>query len=149
MEAAIFLPYHCPRLHKAYFLRSPCAGKVAEAEALRTKFPQALLGPLEHCLNCQGKDLIERQAPGVEYTGDIRPEVTREIVTFPLEAQNGARKSNEITEGAPLLEEIMEDKSSSNPLSQKEAPMAQAETIKTTPPVPPELACKKHPDRLA
>lgn len=83
----MFLPYHCPRLHNGYFLRSPCAGKVAEARAHRAKFPQALLGALEHCLDCRGKDLVVMKAPEGEYTGDIRPEVTREITTIDRIAQ--------------------------------------------------------------
>ena len=57
-----FLPYHCPRLHGDFF-KSPCAGKIIEAESYRDKFPNGMMGSLEHCLTCQGKDLVIREEP--------------------------------------------------------------------------------------
>jgi hypothetical protein len=54
---APFLAYHCPKLRSRH-LRSPCGANVAKAQELRGKFPQALLGPIEHCITCQGQDLI-------------------------------------------------------------------------------------------
>jgi hypothetical protein len=239
MDAAIFLPYHCPRLSNGNFLRSPCAGKIAEAEERRAKFPQALLGALEHCLNCRGKDLVEREAPVIppdeknrtitvsaieeaiplderksesklndipltakegvmEYTGDIRPEVTMgaqfvgppQCPKHPQEPQvqcgpdskragqfmgvckicmaerRLGRKKGKAKE--KMTPAVARDIGKGRQTSMKGAVVfkdeAEAERVlgpgkitvvhaldskATVSPVPPESACKKHPDRLA
>ena len=58
----VFLAYHCPRLRSEH-LRSPCVLNMAKFKELRAKFPQALLGPLEHCGACKGKDLVVKESP--------------------------------------------------------------------------------------
>jgi len=72
--ATAFLPYRCERLRGDY-LQSPCGRQVAEAEARRQKFPQALLGPLEHCLACRGRDLIIREAAAGKIEPSVEPSV--------------------------------------------------------------------------
>lgn len=59
------LPYHCAKL-RGDFLREPCSSNLVKAREHRAKFPQALLGPLEHCLGCEGRELVVREVPLTE-----------------------------------------------------------------------------------
>jgi hypothetical protein len=61
-SGAPFLPYFCEKLRTKYLL-PPCANNLARIKALRAKWPEAHIGPLEHCLDCRGKDLVTREAP--------------------------------------------------------------------------------------
>jgi hypothetical protein len=95
-EPATFLPYHCPRMRGDY-LQSPCAGQVAEARARRQKFPQALLGPQEHCLTCQGKDLVIRE--GAAPAGTVKEYLTVPEVP-PVQAAGGSI-------GQPVVDQLV------------------------------------------
>lgn len=53
--------YHCPKLRSDH-LRLPCDLNISKLKELRKKFPNALLGPLEHCATCKGKELVVREA---------------------------------------------------------------------------------------
>jgi|WetSurMetagenome_2_1015567.scaffolds.fasta_scaffold46588_3 hypothetical protein len=55
------LPYHCAKLHLDT-MRPPCEAKIVQAEALMAKSPNAMIGALEHCLNCKGQNLQVRPA---------------------------------------------------------------------------------------
>lgn len=85
------LPYHCDQLAGDY-LRMPCENNLVKAREYREKFPKSLLPyPLDYCEKCQGKELVTRKAQIAKYTGDIRPEVTREISTI-RENQSGQKE---------------------------------------------------------
>ena len=60
MGGSNLLPYHCPEF-KLDALLPPCKAKLAQIKTLRSKFPDAWLGPLEHCLGCKGEKLVTRE----------------------------------------------------------------------------------------
>ena len=64
MGGSNLLPYHCPEF-KLDALLPPCKAKLAQIKTLRSKFPDAWLGPLEHCLGCKGEKLVVRELPAV------------------------------------------------------------------------------------
>lgn len=62
------LPYHCPRLRADYLL-PPCEKNLARVKTLKNlpkrgwnRGETVHLGPLEHCLECQGQELVIREA---------------------------------------------------------------------------------------
>lgn len=126
------LPYHCPTLNGNY-LRPPCVGQIDTAKERLAKFPGAMLGFLGKCLECEGKMLVKRGGMAVEYTGDIRPKVTREITTI--------RKNRIVQE---------EDQSMGTAIKFKS--QEEAERVlgpgKLPPPEPMAPRCPKHPNEL-
>lgn len=61
------LPYHCPRL-RADYLQRPCEKNIARVKALLAaskrgwaRGEQVHLGPLEHCRECRGVELVIRK----------------------------------------------------------------------------------------
>lgn len=152
----MFLPYHCPRLHNGNFLRSPCAGKVAEAQARRAKFPQALLGALEHCLDCQGRDLVVRAAPeggkGVEVGRPGQPAGDK-LSSSSDHGGTPSLKVNKIPPNPPLVKggkkagTAQEDRGMGTAVKFKDQEEAErvlgAGTVPKEDPDPPK--CPKHP----
>ncbi len=61
-DKSVFLPFYCPKM-RSETLQSPCDKNLLRIKALRVKWPEAHIGPLEHCLACKGKDLVIREAP--------------------------------------------------------------------------------------
>jgi hypothetical protein len=49
------LPYYCPKMKSGFLNEAACAKNLGRAKALSERF--AYLGPLQHCLECQGKEL--------------------------------------------------------------------------------------------
>lgn len=93
MEGTVFLPYHCPTLGRGNFLRSPCAAKVAEAKERRAKFPGAVLGALEHCLACEGRNLVTREAPAVlDKKSQLKPDVEKPMAAVKFMNEADAEK---------------------------------------------------------
>jgi hypothetical protein len=80
-------------LSNGNFLRSPCAGKLAQAKELVAKFPGAMLGALEHCLKCGGKDLVIREAA---QAATVKPDLT-----VQKEEQDMAGKTPEMCRLSP------------------------------------------------
>ncbi len=62
-EAQPFLPYRCEKM-RSESLHRPCEKNLARIKALQAKNPEAHIGPLEHCLECRGRDLVVLPAPG-------------------------------------------------------------------------------------
>ena len=124
--AADPLPYHCPTF-KADFLLPPCTGKMAQIKRLQAKFPEAWLGPLDHCRVCKGAQLVTRELPD-QATGK-----TYFIIEDPPEEKLPQELPNALGEKLPQeLEECM-----SISLSEK---INVQPTVKVVPP-----RCPKHP----
>ncbi len=134
-----FLAYHCPKLRSEH-LRSPCGSNLAKAKELRQKFSNALLGPLEHCAACKGRDLVVREAP---------------VSHFEQKTELGPGHHNDLV--APQIEEKLNDLDEASPLCLNEESMEPA-PIKEGPPAgtpaPPDPSpapikgqfCKNHPE---
>ena len=54
------LPYHCSTLNGNFF-KPPCERQIAMAKERREKFPNAMIGLLDKCLDCGGKNLVKRE----------------------------------------------------------------------------------------
>ncbi len=101
--SAVELPYRCEKL-RSETLRRPCERNVAKVRELREKFPNALLGPLEHCLACQGEHLVVREGAVSHLEGKTRPGV--ELVDPPIVPQGqDILAEKEIKAPLPLKEE--------------------------------------------
>lgn len=85
VPSAPFLPYRCDKLCSE-FLRRPCEKNLARVKAMREKFPEAWIGPLEHCLTCRGLDLITREAPVSHFEGktELQARIPGRLVAPPL-----------------------------------------------------------------
>lgn len=133
-----FLPYHCARLRGDY-LQPPCAKQVALAKERQDKFPHALLGSLEHCLACKGKDIEIREAPVSHLEG--KTELAGQgpgVEVVPQQQDN----LQDFEEAAPLGPK--EDKGMKGVVRFKDA--TEAERVLGPGKIPmPAPRCPKHP----
>jgi hypothetical protein len=104
-EPGPFLPYRCDKL-RSESLQRPCEKNLAQVKAKREKFPDARVGPLEHCLACRGRDLITREAPVPHFEGKT-------------ELLKGSRQDLV----APPLQDNSQDFDKVSPLDPKEPPI--------------------------
>jgi hypothetical protein len=134
-----FLAFYCPKL-RSDTLRSPCALNLAKAKELRQKFPNALLGPIEHCAACKGVDLVVREAPVSHLGGktELAGGLHDDAVT-PLAPDNLAATAIEVSP------ETKEDKDMGGVVKFKDQGEAERFLGKGKIPVDPPPRCPKHP----
>jgi hypothetical protein len=95
--SGVELPYRCEKM-RSETLRRPCEQNVAKAKELRQKFPHALLGPIEYCLECKGENLHVREGAVIHLEAKTRP--GDELVTAPI-APPGPSNLPDIDHTAP------------------------------------------------